>query len=115
IYESVLDESKAFAHYLPELRGSAFEEATLRQAMDMQTGLHDSEDYDDKSSLAYTDHVASTRFRGIAAVWAAPARRRRATTFSALCATYRSWPCMPLPRKALCDLLTAGARACRAK
>lgn len=39
IYEGVLDESKAFAHYLPELRGSAFEEATLRQAMDMQTGL----------------------------------------------------------------------------
>lgn len=29
-----------------------------------------------RERLAYTDHVASTRFRGIAAVWAAPARRQ---------------------------------------
>src|SRR5206468_9061858 len=47
VHEGVLDDSKAIAHYLPELRGTAFEDATLRQVMDMQTGLDYTEEYAD--------------------------------------------------------------------
>lgn len=39
VHEGVLDDSKTIPHYLPELRGTAFEDATLRQVMDMQTSL----------------------------------------------------------------------------
>ncbi|WP_353812399.1 serine hydrolase domain-containing protein [Mesorhizobium sp.] len=37
VHEGVLDDSKAIRHYLPELQGSAWEDATLRQVMDMRT------------------------------------------------------------------------------
>lgn len=50
VHEGVLDDSRALAHYVPELRGSAFEDATVRQVMDMRTGLDYSEDYDDKQA-----------------------------------------------------------------
>ncbi|WP_312891270.1 serine hydrolase [Mesorhizobium silamurunense] len=50
VHEGVLEDSKALVHYVPELRGSAFEDATLRQVMDMQTGLYYSEVYEDKRS-----------------------------------------------------------------
>ncbi|TIP98500.1 MAG: beta-lactamase family protein, partial [Mesorhizobium sp.] len=39
VHEGVLDEGKVISYYLPELRGTAWEDATLRQVMDMQTGL----------------------------------------------------------------------------
>ncbi|WP_292674638.1 hypothetical protein [Mesorhizobium sp.] len=44
----VLDEFRALAHYLPEVRCSAFEDATLRQMMDMQTGLDYNEVYEEQ-------------------------------------------------------------------
>lgn len=50
VHEGVLDDSKAISHYLPELRGSAWEDATLRQVMDMQTGLAQTEIYADENS-----------------------------------------------------------------
>lgn len=50
VHEGVLDDSKIIAHFLPELRGTAWEDATLRQVMDMQTGLAYSEDYTDERS-----------------------------------------------------------------
>ncbi|MET2832888.1 serine hydrolase domain-containing protein [Mesorhizobium shangrilense] len=50
LHEGVLDESRLISHYLPELRGTAWEDATLRQVMDMQTGLAFREDYVDESS-----------------------------------------------------------------
>lgn len=50
VHEGVLDDTKAIPHYLPELRGSAWEDATLRQVMDMQTGLAFTEDYTDEHS-----------------------------------------------------------------
>ncbi|MCK1661256.1 serine hydrolase [Bradyrhizobium sp. 151] len=50
VREGVLDDKKAIRHYLPELRGTAWEDATLRQVMDMQTGLAHSEDYVDENS-----------------------------------------------------------------
>lgn len=37
VHEGVLDEKKMIPHYLPELRGTAWDDATLRQVMDMQT------------------------------------------------------------------------------
>lgn len=37
--EGVLDDRKVISYYLPELGGTAWEDATLRQVMDMRTGL----------------------------------------------------------------------------
>jgi len=45
VHEGVLDDGKAIPHYLPELRDTAWGDATLRQVMDMQTGLAFTEDY----------------------------------------------------------------------
>lgn len=50
VHEGVLDDRKAIQHYLPELRGTAWEDATLRQVMDMQTGLAHTEIYADENS-----------------------------------------------------------------
>lgn len=52
VHEGVLEESVMISRYLPELRGTAWEDATLRQVMDMQTSLAFSEDYiDDHSDI----------------------------------------------------------------
>jgi CubicO group peptidase (beta-lactamase class C family) len=52
VHERVLDDAKTVPHYLPEMRGTAFDDATLRQVMDMQTGLAYSEVYaDERSSI----------------------------------------------------------------
>lgn len=53
VHEGVLDDAKAIPHYLPELRGTAWEDATLRQVMDMQTGLAYTEVYDDEHSSVW--------------------------------------------------------------
>jgi CubicO group peptidase (beta-lactamase class C family) len=45
LHERVLDESKSVSYYLPEMAGSAYEDATLRQVLDMQVGVAYSEDY----------------------------------------------------------------------
>ncbi|CCV10458.1 serine hydrolase [Mesorhizobium sp. STM 4661] len=50
VHEGVLDDRKAISHYLPELYGTAWEDATLRQVMDMQTGLAHTEIYADENS-----------------------------------------------------------------
>lgn len=50
VHEGVLDEGKVIPYYLPELRGTAWEDATLRQVMDMQTGLAYTGDYTDEHS-----------------------------------------------------------------
>ncbi|HUR89366.1 MAG TPA: serine hydrolase [Ramlibacter sp.] len=50
VHEGVLDDTKPIPHYLPELRGTAWEDATLRKVMDMQTGLAYTEVYADRSS-----------------------------------------------------------------
>lgn len=47
VAEGVLDETKRVAAYVPELKNSAFGDATVRQVMDMTTGLKFSEDYAD--------------------------------------------------------------------
>ncbi|QOZ23802.1 serine hydrolase [Bradyrhizobium sp. CCBAU 51753] len=50
VAEGVLDDSKTIPHYLPELRGTAWDDATLRQVMDMQTGLLYTELYAEPTS-----------------------------------------------------------------
>lgn len=50
VHEGLLDENKLIPHYLPELRGTAWDDATLRQVMDMQTSLAYTEDYIDEHS-----------------------------------------------------------------
>jgi CubicO group peptidase (beta-lactamase class C family) len=47
IHERALDEDKTVAYYLPEMAATAYEEATLRQVLDMQIGVDYSEDYAD--------------------------------------------------------------------
>jgi CubicO group peptidase (beta-lactamase class C family) len=47
VHEGVLDEEQRVPHWLPEMRGTAFEEATLRDVMDMQTGVVTNENYAD--------------------------------------------------------------------
>jgi hypothetical protein len=45
VAEGVLDENKLVAFYVPELKNSAFGDATVRQVMDMTTALKYSEEY----------------------------------------------------------------------
>lgn len=47
VAEGALDENKRVADYIPELRDSAFGDATVRQVLDMTTALQFSEDYAD--------------------------------------------------------------------
>ncbi len=47
VHEGALDETQRIPHWLPEMRGTAYEEATLRQVMDMQIGVAYSEVYAD--------------------------------------------------------------------
>ena len=47
IAEGKLDENAKLAQYVPELKDSAFADATLRQVLDMRTGLKYSENYAD--------------------------------------------------------------------
>lgn len=50
IAEGVIDEKAVAAKYVPELAGSGFGDATIRQLMDMTTGLNYSENYADAKS-----------------------------------------------------------------
>lgn len=50
IAEGALDESATVGNYLPELRSSAIGDATIRQLLDMTTGLDYTEDYGDPKS-----------------------------------------------------------------
>jgi CubicO group peptidase (beta-lactamase class C family) len=47
IHERAMDENKAVSYYLPEMSGTAYENATLRQVLDMQIGVAYSELYTD--------------------------------------------------------------------
>ena len=48
--EGLIDERSAVVKYVPELAGSGFADATIRQVMDMTTGLNYSENYVDANS-----------------------------------------------------------------
>jgi CubicO group peptidase (beta-lactamase class C family) len=47
IHERVLNENQPVSHYLPEMAATAYEDATLRQLLDMQVGVEYSELYSD--------------------------------------------------------------------
>lgn len=50
VHDGTLDEHQRIPHWLPEMKGSAYDDATLRQVMDMQIGVAYSEHYDDPQS-----------------------------------------------------------------
>ncbi len=58
IEEGSLDETTEVRKYIPELASSAFGDATLRQVLDMTTGLAYSEDYADPNAQVWL-HTAS--------------------------------------------------------
>jgi len=54
VYERVLDDARTVAHYLPEMAGTAYADATLRDLLDMQVGVSHSERYDDPGTQFWT-------------------------------------------------------------
>ena len=50
VKEGLIDPEKMVSHYIPELKHSAFGDATVRQVMDMTTALQFSEDYADPNA-----------------------------------------------------------------
>lgn len=56
VAEGKLDESAPVSKYVPELKDSAFGDATIRQVLDMRTGLKYSENYADPKAEIW-DHV----------------------------------------------------------
>ena len=62
VAEGVLDENKTGAEYIPELAGSAFGDATVRQILDMTTSLQYSEDYSDPNAEIWAFTAAGNPF-----------------------------------------------------
>ncbi len=58
VVEGQLDDTKLVRDYIPELTESAFGDATVRQVMDMTTGLQYSEDYADPNAEIW-QHAAA--------------------------------------------------------
>ena len=56
VAEGKIDENAKVTQYVPELKDSAFGDATVRQVMDMRTGLQYSENYADPKAEIW-DHV----------------------------------------------------------
>lgn len=59
IAEGRLDDAQLVTRYVPELKGSAYEDATVRNLMNMEIGIDFSEVYDDPSSTIYQFAYAS--------------------------------------------------------
>ena len=62
VHEGVLDEHQTVLHYLPEMAGTAYADATLRQVMDMQIGVRYSEAYSDPKAEIW-DYARAGGFR----------------------------------------------------
>ncbi len=62
IAEGMLDENKTASFYVPELKNSAFGDATIRQILDMTTALQFSEDYANPTSEIWTFSAAGNPF-----------------------------------------------------
>ncbi|HEY2677882.1 MAG TPA: serine hydrolase [Steroidobacteraceae bacterium] len=62
LHEKVLDENKRVPYYLPEMAGTAYEDATLRQVLDMQVGVAYSELYADPKAQ-FWDYVRAGGYR----------------------------------------------------
>jgi len=62
VAEGVLDENKTAGEYVPELKKSAFGDATIRQILDMTTALQYSEDYADPKADIWVFSTAGNPF-----------------------------------------------------
>ncbi|MCB0475525.1 MAG: serine hydrolase [Flavobacteriaceae bacterium] len=62
IEEGLLDENKTAVDYIPELKNSAFGDATIREILDMTTGLKYSEDYSDPNAEIWSFSAAGNPF-----------------------------------------------------
>lgn len=62
VVEGVIEECQPVKTYLPELANSAFGDATVRQVMDMTTGLKYSEDYADPNAEIWAYSAAGNPF-----------------------------------------------------
>lgn len=62
VEEGVLDANKTGAFYVPELKGSAFGDATIRQILDMTTALKYSEDYSNPKAEIWAFSSAGNPF-----------------------------------------------------
>lgn len=60
VHEGVIDDTKLVTHYVPELKTSAWKDATVRQVMDMTASLDYSEDYADPEAEIHAFGKAST-------------------------------------------------------
>lgn len=60
VADGELDPARAVAGYVPELRDSAFGDATVRQVMDMTTGIRFSEDYADPAAEVWAHAAAGS-------------------------------------------------------
>jgi hypothetical protein len=65
VEEGLMDANKTAADYIPELKSSAFEDATIRQILDMTTGLKYSEDYSDPNAEIWAFSAAGNPFSKI--------------------------------------------------
>lgn len=65
VEEGILDENKAASYYIPELNNSAFGDATIRQILDMTTGLQYSEDYSNPKAEIWAFTAAGNPFSKI--------------------------------------------------
>lgn len=63
VAEGLLDPSKPATHYIPELKGSGYEGATVRQVMDMTTAIQYSENYDDPDAEIWAYSASGNVFR----------------------------------------------------
>jgi CubicO group peptidase (beta-lactamase class C family) len=54
IHTGDLDEQATIAHFLPELAGNGYADATVRQVLDMTTGIDYVEDYTDEQSSVWS-------------------------------------------------------------
>ena len=50
VHEGALDATRRVSHHLPEMAGTAYDDATLREVMDMQIGVRYSELYSDPNA-----------------------------------------------------------------
>jgi CubicO group peptidase (beta-lactamase class C family) len=55
VHEGTIDENALVTHYVPELKDSAFGDATVRQVLDMTTGIQFSEEYSEPTAEIW-DH-----------------------------------------------------------
>lgn len=72
VHDGVLDETRRIPHYLPEMRGTAYEDASLRELLDMQIGVAYSELYADPRAEIW-DYARAGGLRPRAVGYSGPA------------------------------------------